>query len=148
MIARVVEDLVEVRMLLVEHVDDQELRDAVVGGGLPDPVGADFHAVGGIGDDEREVRHAQGAERFGDEVRVARAVDDIEFFPQPFRAQQGGMDGDLVLLFVGVEVGDGGADSMRPSRPIWPAQASMASHSMVLPLVAWPMTAKLRMSGA
>ena len=109
MFAGISEDLVEAGVFLVEHVDDEEARDAVVGGGFPDPVGADLDTMGGIGDDEGEISDAEGAEGFGDEVIVARAVDDVEFFPQPLGAKHGGMDGYLVGLFVGVEVGDGGA---------------------------------------
>ena len=52
MFAGVGEDLVEAGVFLVEHVDDEEARDAVMGGGFPDPVGADLDAMGGIGDNE------------------------------------------------------------------------------------------------
>jgi hypothetical protein len=36
---------------------------------------------------------------------------------------------------------------MLARRPIFPLQAIIASQSMVLPLEAWPTTAKLRSSG-
>ena len=96
-------------MFFVEAIDDDDLGDAVLGGVFPDLVGANADAVDGIDDDEGEVRDSERAETFADEIEVTRGIDDIELLVQPFGMEEGGVDGDFAVLFVGVIIGEGGA---------------------------------------
>jgi hypothetical protein len=57
----------------VESVDDQYLRQPVMGRVFPGGVGADAESVGGVDDDEGEVADAQRAQALADEVGCIRA---------------------------------------------------------------------------
>ena len=70
---------VEIGMFLVQAVDRDHLRDAVVGGILPDLIGSDADPVAGIDHDEGEITDADGSEALGDEVHIPRGIDDVEF---------------------------------------------------------------------
>lgn len=103
------EGCVEVDVFFIEAIDGDDLGDAVLGGIFPDLIGADPDAVEGIDDDEGEVGDPEGAEAFADEIEVTGCIDDIEFFIEPLGVEEGGVDGDFAILFVGVIIGDGGA---------------------------------------
>ena len=85
MLADLGQALVEIRLLLVEGIDHDHLGNAVLGGELPDRVGAHADAVVGVNDDHGEIADPQGAERLADEIGVARAVDDVELLAEPFQ---------------------------------------------------------------
>ena len=63
----------------------------------------------GVNDHEREVGHAQRAQRLADEIEIARRVHDVEFFAQPFGVEQRGLDGDLPVFLAMMIIGNGGA---------------------------------------
>ena len=106
MLARRRQHLVKMRIEFVHRVDHQDLGDAEVRGVIPDPLGADADAVLGMDDDQGEVGHAQRAEGLADEVQVAGSVNDVELLAHPFGVEQGGLHGNLALLFAGVVIGD------------------------------------------
>jgi hypothetical protein len=60
--------------------------------------------------------------------------------------EEGGVDGDLAVLFVGVIIGGGGAGGDGAEAVKTPPQTSMHSLRVVLPAEAWPTIAKFRMS--
>jgi hypothetical protein len=117
-----------------------------LGGVFPDLVGADADAVEGVDDDEGEVADAQGAEAFADEIEVTRGIDDVELLVEPFGMEEGGVDGDLAVFFVGVIIGEGGAGGDAAEAVDDAGKRACTSLSMVLPAEAWPTIAKLRMS--
>jgi hypothetical protein len=57
-------------VFFVESVEHEGLGDLVGVGVLPNLIGADADAVGGVDDDEGGVAHAQGGEAFADEIEV------------------------------------------------------------------------------
>ena len=75
----------EVRFLFIEPVEDDHLRNAVLGGVFPNRLGADPDAVIGMDDDQREIAHSQGPQALADEIGVTRAIQDIEFLAQPLQ---------------------------------------------------------------
>src|SRR5206468_12646628 len=109
MLADLGENLVEIGLLFIEGVEDYHFGDAVEGGVFPDRIRADSDAVVGMDDDESEVRHAEGAQAFADEIGIPRAIEHIEFFAEPIEMHEGGGDGNLAVLLVLVVVGNGGA---------------------------------------
>ncbi len=90
MLLRGLHHRVEIHVLLVERVDDDHFRDAVIGRIIPHAVCADAEAVLRVDDDQREIADAQRAQAFADEIQVAGRVNDIEFLSHPFRVQQRG----------------------------------------------------------
>ena len=67
------ERAVEVGALAVEHVDEEDAREAEVVGEVLDPRGADLEPHHGVDDDERALDDAQRAPGLALEARVARA---------------------------------------------------------------------------
>ena len=102
------ERLVKIRIDLIQGVDGQNLRDAKVGRVIPDPLGADADAVLGVDDNEGKIGHAQPAQRFADEIQVARRVDHIELLAHPLGMKQGGLHGYVPLLFADMVIGHRG----------------------------------------
>ena len=101
--------LVEVGLFLVERIEDDDLGNAVLGRAFPDRVRADADAVVGVHRHHGQVADAQRAQRFADEVGVARAVQDIELLAQPVEVHERGGDGDLPVLLALMIIRDGGA---------------------------------------
>ena len=122
--------LVEIRFLLVERVDDDHFRDAVLRGVFPDRVRAHADAVLRVDDDEREIADAQRAQTFADEIRVARAINDVELLPQPFEVQQRGGDGNLPVLFAVVIIGNrrAGGDAAHAVDDAGAGEHGLAEH--------------------
>ena len=99
----------EGRAVAVHPVHHDEARDVVVAGVAPDLLRLDLdprHAVdhhdGGVGD-------AQGGAGLGEEVRVAGRVEEVQLGFAPLAVGDGGLQADLPLDLVGIEVGDGRA---------------------------------------
>ncbi len=130
LIARFAEQGVEIGVHLVERVHDQDLGQAEVRGVIPDGVGADAEAVGGIDHDEGEVADAQGAEALADEVRVARGVEEVEFAVLPLEVEQRRMHRDLVLVLARVVIGGRGAggDGAHAADPAGTGQHGFGEH--------------------
>ena len=99
----------EVGALAVEHVDEDEPRQALLVGALPEPLGVDLDPHHGVDDDDRGVGDAQRGDRVGDEARLARGVDQVDLAAVVLEGGDGGADRHLPLLLVGLVVGDGGA---------------------------------------
>src|SRR5438477_72367 len=95
----------EIGTLAVQAVDDDGARQLVLGGELPHLLRLHLHAGHGIDDDERGVDDAQTRARVGDEVPVARDVDEVDAMALPVAVRHGRVDRDLSLDLVGVEVG-------------------------------------------
>ena len=68
----------EVRALAIEHVHEDQPRQAFLSGAIPQPLGADLDAGDAVDDDHRGVDHSQGAERVGNEARFAGRVDQVD----------------------------------------------------------------------
>ncbi len=124
------QDLVEIRIDFVQGIDDQNLGDAEIRGVIPDPLGADADAVLGMDDDQGKIGHAQRAEGLADEIQVAGGVDDVELLAHPFGVEQGGLDGDVPLLFADVIVGNGAAvgDAAHAADDAAASQHGFAQH--------------------
>jgi len=94
----------EVGALAVEHVDEHEPRQALVVGAVPQPLGVDLDAHDAVDDDDGGVHHAQGAERVGDEARLARRVDQVDLAPVVLERGDAGADRHLTLVLIILEV--------------------------------------------
>ena len=57
--------------------------------------------------DQGEISDPHRPQRFTDEIKVTRSVDNVELAPQPFGMHERGMDGNLAVLFLDMIVGDG-----------------------------------------
>ena len=79
----------EVGPLAVEHVDEDEPRQALGVGAPPEPLGADLDPVDRVDDDHRGVGDPQRGGRVGDEARLARGVDQVDLAPVVLEAGDG-----------------------------------------------------------
>ena len=122
--------LVEIRIDLVQGIDDQNFRDAEVGRVIPDPFGADADAVLGMDDHQGKIGHTQSAERFADEIQVAGRVNDVELLAHPFGMEQGSLHGNAPLLFADVIIGDRAAigDPAHAADDAAASQHGLAQH--------------------
>ncbi len=100
-----VERAEEVGPFAIEHVHEQQAREIELSGALPQPGGVDLDAHHGVDDEDRGLAHAQGAERVGNEARVAGSVDQVDLAVLPFERGQRGRDRHLTRLLIGVGVG-------------------------------------------
>ena len=103
------QSFVEVGVFTVHAVDDDGAGDAALCGHLPGMLGADLHARGGADHDYGGVGGRETAVGLADEVGVTGGVDEVELVVFPLRGEEGGVDADLALDLVGVEVGGRGA---------------------------------------
>ena len=103
------ERAVEVGALAVEAVDDDRARQGVLVGELPDLLRLHLHARHRVHHHDRGARHAQPRARVGDEVAVPGRVDQVEAVALVVAEGDRGVQRDLALDLVGVEVGGGGA---------------------------------------
>jgi hypothetical protein len=97
------------------------------------PLGSDPDAMLRVHDREGKIRHPHGRERLADEVEITGRVENVQLLSHPRAMQQRGLRGNLVLLFGDVIIRDRGALRDVPIRPMTPAPASIASHSVVFP---------------
>jgi hypothetical protein len=91
----------------VAPVDDHDAGQAVLLGGLEEAPRVEHHAVVGVDDEDGAVGGVETAQRLGDEIRIARRVDDVEGLALPLAVQERGVDGVAALPLVVGEVGDG-----------------------------------------
>ena len=82
------QDRLVLRILGVDPVDHYHLGQAELLGVVPLFRGTDFNAVRGVDDDERQIGHLQCRAALGDEIQIARGVDDVETVLQPLGMQQ------------------------------------------------------------
>ena len=107
--ANVGQHFVEVRVLFVDGVDDDDLRNAAVRCAIPHPLRAHANAVLRVHHHEREVRHAHRRERLADEVEITWRVENVQFLAHPRAMEQRRLGGNLVLLFAHVIIRNGGS---------------------------------------
>ena len=101
-----VERAEEVGSLAVEHVDEDQPRQALGVGPPPEALGMHLDPHHAVDDDHRRVGDAQGGDRVGDEARLARRVDQVDLAIGVLEAGQRGVDRERALLLVGLVVGD------------------------------------------
>ena len=99
----------EVGALAVEHVHEDQARDAELGRALPEPLGRDLDAHHGVDDEDGGLAHAQRAERVGDERGLAGRVDQVDLDVAPLEGGQRRRDRHPARLLVLVGVRDGRA---------------------------------------
>ena len=107
---------VEVGALAVEHVDEEDARQAEVVGEMLHAGRADLETHHGVDDDERPFDHAQRTPRLALEARVAGNVDEVDLPVLPARVSERERDRHLPLLLVLVPITDGraGVDRSEP----------------------------------
>src|SRR3989442_12899445 len=98
---------VEVRMLLVELVDDHDPRLARPVAMLPGDLGADGKVIAGADHDDRPFRGPQAAQDLAGEVEESRGVEDVDLEAAVLGEADAEVDRDLSPLFLGFEVHDG-----------------------------------------
>jgi hypothetical protein len=95
----------ERRVLSIELVDDEDARDLVLLAILEDPLRDDLDAGNRLDDEERRVGNRKPGLRICDEGGVTRGVDEIDLRAAPFQVRQRGLQRDLSVDFLVVEVG-------------------------------------------
>ena len=104
--AQEVDRPVVVRVLAVHFVDKYHAGLTVLLGLVPLELRAYLHSL--IGGDENDggVADPHPGHDFADEVQVAGGVEEGYLGVAPLQGEQGEVDADVMLLFVGVVVGD------------------------------------------
>ena len=103
----------EVGALAVEHVDEDEPRQALPVGAPPEPLGADLDPADAVDDDDRGVGDPQRGDRVGDEARLARGVEQVDLAPLVLEAGESDVYGHTAQVLVLGVVGDGRARRRR-----------------------------------
>ena len=93
--------------LAVHAIHDDQAREGGLGGEAPGLLGLDLDAGHRVDDDEGRVGRPQRRDRLRDEVGVARRVDQVQLRLPPLAEGQGGLEADLPLDLVRIEVRDG-----------------------------------------
>ena len=83
---QLLEDAGEIGPFPVQLVHEDEAGDPELGRCFPEDLGLYLDAVDGAHDEHGQVGHGQPGQRFGHEVGVARAVEDIDLVPGHSRA--------------------------------------------------------------
>ena len=99
----------EGRAVAVHAVDHHDAREAVLLGVGPRLLGLHLDPRHRVHHHQRAVRDPQGGDGLGEEVRVAGGVEEVDLGLAPLAPGDGGLEADLPLDLVGIEVGDGGA---------------------------------------
>ncbi len=123
-----VERAVEVGPLAVEHVDEDQPRQALGVGAPPEALGVHLDPGHAVDHGYRRVGDAQGGDRVGDEARLARRIDQVDLATAVLEAGQRGVDRERALLLVGLMVGDRGAVGHR-AQPL--DRAGLEQHRLV-----------------
>ena len=96
----------EVGALAVEHVDEDDARELVLLGALPDARGVDLDAHHAAEDDDDALDDPQRRERVGLEAGVARRVDEVDLAVLPLEVAERAGERHRALVLVVVPVGD------------------------------------------
>jgi hypothetical protein len=99
----------EVGALPVEAIDDDGARQIELAGELPDLLRLHLDTGHRVHDHHRPLDHAQAGARVGDQVPVARRVDQVDPVALVVAVSDRGVDRDLPLDLVGIEIGGGAA---------------------------------------
>jgi hypothetical protein len=89
------------------RVNDARSRERVLLGVGPHLLRLHLDPGHAVHHDQRSVGHPQRGARLGEEVRVAGGVEEVDLGLAPLAPGHGGLQADLALDLVGVEVGDG-----------------------------------------
>ena len=95
---------VEVGPLAVQHVAEQDARQAAVFGPAPQTLGLHLDAVDAVDHHERRLYDSQGGDGVGLEAGVAGSVDQVEEDALALDVGEGGREAELAFLLVVVEV--------------------------------------------
>src|SRR5947209_1451754 len=112
--ARGFEDAVEVGALAVEHVDEDDARELVLLGALPDAARVDLHPHDAAEHDDDALDDSQRRVRVGLEAGVAGSVDEVDLAVVPLEVAERARQRHDALLLVLVPVGNGRALLDRP----------------------------------
>ena len=107
LLPRRLEHAEEVGALAVEHVDEDDARELLLLGALPDAGGVDLDAHHAAEHDDDALDDPQRRVRVGLEARVARRVDEVDLAVLPLEVAERAREGHAALLLVLVPVGDG-----------------------------------------
>ena len=99
----------EARALPVEHVHEQDAREAERVGAIPDAAGVHLHAHHPAENDERALDHPERSDRVPLEPGVARSVEQVDLPVLPVRVRDRGCQRHATLVLVVVPVGHGRA---------------------------------------
>ena len=95
----------EIGVLPVHFIDEDKAGEISFVAVIPGLLGADFDAGGGADDDDGAFSDAHRCLDLADEIGVAGSIDDVYLFVLPLAGEQGQVDADLALYFVGVVIG-------------------------------------------
>ena len=101
-----IEGAEEVGPLAIEHVHVDQARDAELLRALPQPLRLDLDAEHAVDHEHGGLAHPQGAQRVGDEGRLARRVDEVDLHVPPLERRERGGDRHPARLLVLVGVRD------------------------------------------
>ena len=105
-VAQVVDGDREVGALAVEHVAEQDARQATLVGARPEPLGLHLDAEHAVDDHEGGLDDAQRGDGVGEEARVAGRVEQVEAEALALDVREAGRQAELTSLLVVVVVGD------------------------------------------
>ena len=129
-VLRLLEHSIEIRILLIHSVDNDNFRNAIIGGGLPHAVCPDAQSLDGVNHHQSKIPNPQSAQSFANEIEVTRRINDVEFLALPIQVQKRGGNRYLPLLFTDVIIGDGRAvgDAAHPPDDTAAGQHGLAQH--------------------
>ena len=99
-LANRLQNVLEVRAVLVHLVHEADARNLVLVALPPHGLGLRLHAADGIKQRHRAVQHAQAALHLGGKVHVAGGIDNIDADVVPDAGGGGRSDGDAALLLL------------------------------------------------
>ncbi len=97
---------VEVRVLLVDHRNDEDTRNAPLLAEVPDVLRPHQHPARGVDQDDGAVGHAHTSRRFAREVEIAGCVDQVDLRARPLSVRDRYVDRDTAIFLLGSEVSD------------------------------------------
>ena len=100
------EHAVERRAIPIHPVHRHQSGQAVFVRHPPGLGRLDLDPGDGVDNEERRVGHPQGRLRLGEEVGIARGVDEVDLDLAPLGERHGGLEADPPFDLVGIEVGD------------------------------------------
>ena len=102
-------NLVEVRVIAIHLVDNKHAPQTMRTGVIPRLFRADGQSADRVDDDNGRLHHAQRADHFAHEVKIARYVHHVDNLAVPVHGGGCSADGALPARFFGVEVRHGRA---------------------------------------
>jgi hypothetical protein len=87
------------RAAAVDFVDEDDGGDSQLGQGRAQNAGLRLNAFDGRDDENRGIKHAEGAFDFGEKVGVSGGVNQVNFLGVDGKRDDGGLDGDASPFF-------------------------------------------------